>query len=257
MRWTGWLLGTWVVASCGGKTLQSSHDADGQTDDATLASDAGNPAQTLRVGLAASWAFDGNGADHGGKGLDLGFDGISFATGRFGKGLQFLGEGKPIAQRPISDPSLDLAAGDFTVSFWISFTETGSPQFAVVKGYSEGGWFVGWAQTVWAFGLPSPAGATFGSPGGSPSTGVFHHVVFEFSGTTAEIFVDGASVGTKTVADRGAPGPAPLQVGGYSPGGVTAATGQKVVSGVVDELAIWHRALDGTERAYLGANPVP
>jgi Concanavalin A-like lectin/glucanases superfamily len=212
-------------------------------------------ASALRTDLAGAWSFDGDGKDRSGHGLDLGIAGIPLATARFGKGLQFSGPGSPIAQRPLSDASLDLATGDFTVSFWIAFSKTASPQFVAVKGYGDGGWFVGWAQTVWAFGLPAPAGGTFADPAGSPATGTFHHVVFERSVASVEIFVDGTSVGTKAISDSPTPAPAPLQVGGYSPGGVGA--GQNVVNGVVDDLAIWHRALDDAERAYLDAHPVP
>ena len=218
--------------------------------------DASSPAASLRTSLAGAWSFDADGADHSGNRLDLGLMGLRLATGRFGKGLQLAGSGTPIAQRPLDDPSLNLNAGDFTVSFWISFTMTASPQFVAVKGYNEGGWFVGWAQTVWAYGLPTPKGGTF-SAGGSPTTGTFHHVVFERTGDTVEIFVDAASVGTATVADSPAPAASPFQVGGFAPGGVTVSTGQSVVSGVVDDLAIWHRALLPEERTYLATHAVP
>ena len=247
-------LGALLLCSCGGALSTAGLDAGGTGD---AASDGNDPAGSLRGALAGAWSFDVDGKDHSGNALDLDLRGLHLATGRFGKGLQLAGGGTPIAQRPIDDPSLNLTMGDFTVSFWISFNMTGAAQFVAVKGYNVGGWFVGWARTAWAYGLPSPAGGTFSDPGGSPAPGVFHHVVFERSGDTVELFVDSTSVGTATVHDTPAPTQAPFQVGGFAPGGVSVAMGQSVVDGVVDDLAIWHRALAADERAYLATHAVP
>lgn len=249
------------LASCGSTAALSPDGGDGVAGGGGDASpsdhaipDSG-PAATLHVGLAGAWAFDGDGRDVSGHGLDLDVAGIPLATGRFGKGLSFTGAaGSTIAERHVSDPTLDLATGDFTVSFWISFRATGSPQFVVAKNYADGGWFVGWAQTTWAYGFPSPQGGTFADPMTSPATGTFHHVVFQRSGATALMSIDGHQVGSATVSDSPTPSAAPFQVGGYSTGGL--APSQSVVNGVVDDVAIWHRALDADELAYLGANAV-
>jgi hypothetical protein len=239
-----------LLCSCGGGGISSPGLGD-------AGGDASGPAASLRNELAGVWSFDNDGKDHSGHALDLETTGLRFVAGKFGKGLQLSGDGTPIAQRPIDDPSLNLATGDFTVSFWIDFTMTASAQFIAVKGYNENGWFVGWAQTAWAWGLPAPRGGTFVPAGGSPSTGTFHQVVFERTGDTVEIFADSASVGTASVVDTAAPAKSPFQVGGFAPGGVTADRGQSVVNGVVDELAIWHRALLPEERGYLATHAVP
>jgi Concanavalin A-like lectin/glucanases superfamily len=240
-----------VLCSCGGALSTTGLDA------GAAAGEGGVPAETLLSGLAAAWSFDGDGKDHSGQGLDLGVDKIPFVAGRYGKGVQFSGDGSPIAQRPINDPSLDLTTGDFTVSFWISFTKTGSPQFVTIKGYADGGWFVGWAQSVWAFGFPAPAaGGQFADPSDAPALGVFHQVVFERTAAQLQLIVDGRLLGGQTIdKDPPAPGPAPFQVGGYSPGGVGGS--KSVVNGVVDDVAIWHRALDADERLYLRTHAVP
>jgi hypothetical protein len=242
-----------LLGSCGGGTL-STTGLDGGGDGA--AGDA-NVGAALAEGLAGAWSFDTDGKDHSGHGLDLGTTGLRFATGRFGKGLQFAGEGTAIAQRPVDDPSLNLNTGDFTVSFWVSFASTASAQFVAVKGYNTGGWFVGWARTAWAYGLPAPKGGTFVPPGGSPAPGAFHHVVVERTGDTLEMFVDSSSVGTANVSDSPAPAQSPFQVGGFAPGGVAVANGQSVVDGIVDDLAIWRRALPDDQRAFLAAHAVP
>jgi hypothetical protein len=236
-----------LVCSCGGVSTQGLGDA---------GADGGSPSKTLRNGLAGAWSFDGDGKDHSGHGLDLETRTLAFATGKFGKGLQLAGEGTPIAQRPVDDPSLNLATGDFTVSFWVDFTVTGAPQFVVVKGYNQGGWFVGWAQTTWAWGMPSPQGGTFPSIG-TPAAGIFHHVVFERTGSTVSISVDSTSMASASIADAKAPPQTPFQVGGFASGGVSVDHGMSVVNGVVDDLAIWHRALAPSELDYLATHAVP
>jgi hypothetical protein len=210
---------------------------------------------TVGNGLAGAWSLDGDGKDHSGNKLDLETTGLGFAAGKFGKGLQLSGDGTPIAQRPVNDRSLDLANGDFTVSFWIDFAATASPQFVAVKGFGSDGWFVGWAQTQWAWGLPK--GTSFVPPGGSPSTGTFHHVVFQRSGDIVDIRVDESSVGTAMVTATSSSATDPFQVGGFAPGGVSVATAQNVVNGVVDDLAIWHRALSAAELDFLASHAVP
>jgi hypothetical protein len=240
-----------LLCSCGGG-LSTKGLGDGGAD-----AEAGAAATSLRTGLAGAWSFDVDGKDHGGSGLDLELTGLHLATGRFGKGVQFGGDGTPIAQRPIDDPSLNLATGDFTVSFWIDFAMSASAQFVAVKGYTDGGWFVGWARTVWAYSLSGATGGGTFAPPATPASGTFHHVVFERMGDTIELFVDGASVGTAPLMDSPALANAPFQVGGYAPGGVTVSNGQSVVNGVVDDLAIWHRALVSEERDYLATHPVP
>ena len=232
VRPTLWGLATLLLCSCGG---------------------GGGP--TVGYGLAGAWSFDGDGKDHSGNKLDLETTGLGFAAGKFGKGLQLSGDGTPIAQRPVNDRSLDLANGDFTVSFWIDFAATASPQFVAVKGFGSDGWFVGWAQTQWAWGLPK--GTSFVPPGGSPSTGTFHHVVFQRSGDIVDIRVDESSVGTAMVTATSSSATDPFQVGGFAPGGVSVATAQNVVNGVVDDLAIWHRALSAAELDFLASHAVP
>jgi Concanavalin A-like lectin/glucanases superfamily len=248
------VLGLGVVLFCcscgGGLSTKGLGDA-GADGDASAA------ATSLRDGLAGAWSFDVDGKDHGGHALDLEIAGLHLATGRFGKGLQFGGDGTPIAQRPVDDPSLNLATGDFTVSFWIDFAMTASAQFVAVKGYTEGGWFVGWARTVWAYSLSGSTGGGTLAPPATPPPGSFHHVVLERTGDTIELFVDSTSVGTAALTDSPTVAKAPFQVGGYAAGGVTVAQGGSVVNGVVDDLAIWHRALVPEERDYLATHPVP
>jgi hypothetical protein len=254
-----WILGAVAalsLASCGSAASLSPDGAAGGDASPTLDVPAADgSAGTLHVGLAGAWSFDGDGRDQSGNGLDLDVTGIPLATGRFGKGLSFSGvAGTTIAQRHVADASLDLATGDFTVSFWISFKATSSPQFVLAKNYADGGWFVGWAQTQWAYGFPSPKGGTFADPTVTPATGTFHHVVFERSGDSAQMLIDGTSVGTASVTDNPVPSAAAFQVGGYSTGGVAAS--RNVVNGIVDDVAIWHRALGANELAYINAHAV-
>jgi hypothetical protein len=245
---TSWVIASLLVAACssGGALPKSDAGGDGS-------SETGGGLASLRDSLAGAWSFDGDGTDHSGNGLHLSVTGLSFTTGRFGKGIQFAGDGTPIAQRGADDASLNLATGDFTVSFWVQFAKTATAQFVVMKGFQTG-WYVGWAQTQWAYGLP--AGGTFNDPNTTPTTGVFHHVVFTRAGGSVEMIVDETPIGTAPVGSTAVSGD-PFQVGGFAAGGVMQPNGMKVVNGVVDDVAIWHRALTADERAYLATHAVP
>jgi len=251
LRSSLWGLAALVVCGCGGSTLSNKGLGDGGPDGAA---DAGSAATSLREALVGAWSFDGDAKDHSSNMFDLDTRTLRFVNGKFGKGLQLAGEGTAIAQRTKNDPALDVASGDFAVSFWVDFAVTDAAQFVAVKGYGDSGWFVGWAKTEWAYGLPT--GSTFVPPGGSPSANTFHHVVFQRSGATMQLFVDSKSLGTKP-ATAGAASGDPFQVGGYAPGGVAADHAQSVVNGVVDDLAIWRRTLVSEELAYLDTHPVP
>jgi hypothetical protein len=238
-----------ILLACGcGGGVSPTGLGDGGPDGAGLA----GAATSLKQGLVGAWSFDGDGNDHSPNKLDLDTRALRFVTGKFGKGIQFAGEGTQIAQRTRNDPQLDLGAGDFAVSFWVDFAMTGTAQFVAVKGYGSSGWFVGWARTAWAYGLPM--GSTF-MPPSSPKAG-FHHVVFQRSGATMQLWVDASSLGTMP-AMAGAASGDPFQVGGYAPGGVTADHAMSVVNGVVDDLAIWSRMLVTEEMAYLDTHPAP
>jgi hypothetical protein len=240
-----WVLAALLTGGCGGGALSSKGLGDG-------GADGGSAAASLLQGLVGAWAFDGDGKDHSPNKLDLETRTLRFVGGKFGKGIQFSGDATPIAQRNSDDPELNLESGDFTVSFWIDLAVTGSAQFVAIKGFKDSGWFVGWAQTAWGYGLPN--GSTF-TPGSSPSGG-FHHVVFQRSADKAELWVDSTSLGTQAAVSGAASGD-PFQVGGFAAGGVTADHGQSVVNGVVDDLAIWRRSLVTEEMAYLDTHPVP
>jgi hypothetical protein len=239
-----------MAIACSGGSLKPDGGGDAVSPDA-------GPAATLQNMLLGAWSFEGDGKDHSGQNLDLTVEGLSFPAGKFGKGVQFTGEnGSPIAHRTVNDTALDLMTGDFTVSSWVNFARTSSPQFVMVKGYiNEKGWFTGWAQSRWALGYPADKGGTLPDPNGSPAPGVFHHLLMERNADSVNLYVDEKFLGGISVPDRAAPGDCAFQVGGYSPGGVGG--GQNVVDGIVDDVAIWHRVLTSDERAYLTTHAVP
>ena len=143
------------------------------------------------------------------------------------------------------------------MSFWINFAKTGAAQFVAVKGYNDGRLVRGLGAD--GLGLrPALARGRHLRPAGSPTSGDVPPRRLRADGRHAS---RSSSIRRRwerrTVADTATPAKSPFQVGGFAPGGVTVATGQSVVDGVVDDLAIWHRALVADERAYLATHAVP
>ncbi len=211
--------------------------------------DAG-PVQTLRVGLLAAWPLDGNGSDASGNALDLQVTNLGYATGRFGQGIQMTVNSTGTAKRPIDDASLRLATGDFTVSFWHNVTDTAPTQFLVTKGFSANGWSVAVTSSRWSARHNAPPNAT--SALGAPTPNVFWHIIFERRGTFLRIYANGLlAAGQDPTTDIVSPSTEVLEIGSYE--SLTAGR----VGGIIDDVAIWNRALTAAELAYLDVNPVP
>jgi len=208
--------------------------------------DASPEATSLLNGQVAVWSLDGDGADGSGQALDLTITGLSFVSGKFGQGLSFDGDAAKTAMRPIDDPELRLASGDFTISVWASLR--GAPQvdsmFVVEKGGLGGAW-IGYNMPLFrgGYGLDSFVG------GGDVATpDAFYHLVLVREGNTIRYYVDGVLGSMATVTDIAAPSTSPLRLG---------TPAQAPLDGVVDDLGIWNRALTAAERAYLDAHPIP
>jgi len=212
--------------------------------------DAG-PVQTLRVGLLASWPLDGNGTDASGNALDLSVTNLTYATGRFGQGIQMTANSTGTVKRPVDDASLRLATGDFTVSVWVNATDTAAAnQFIVTKGFSANGWSVAVTSKYWL--ARHRQAPNVMSAFRAPVPNVFSHVMFERQGTALRLYVNGVVIGSNTSAmDIASPSTQALEIGSYESLTPTR------LGGIIDDVAIWNRTLTATEHAYLAANPVP
>jgi hypothetical protein len=215
---------------------------------------------SLRNGIVAEWPLDGDGTDHSGHGLDLTIAGVPFVASRFGSGLSFSGDLTKTAKRPIADPSLLIERSDYTVSLWVNL----APDQHVSQGILDNG-----AQNgAWGFGTPGgemPGGSapqlwfwwtetgsivhSDSDPG--PGTG-WHHLIAERSGSQITLYSANAALMTTAANDQPPAAPAQtFQLGTWFGGK------SLPLFGVLDDVAIWNRALTDAERLYLDQHPAP
>jgi hypothetical protein len=208
---------------------------------------------SLEMGQIAVWSLDGDGMDRSGNHLDLTINGPQFGQGNFGQGLVFANDLTKTAMRPMVDASLQLTTGDFTVSFWIELpTSATGPMGFLDMGFAGGGG--GWATgtpgpgTTWGFWAPGGTGV-FTSGNGSTPNGTFHHVVCIRSGTNLIEYVDQVTPATAAAGTGASPTQKAFRLGTWA--------SIDPLSGTLDDIAIWSRALSQQERAYLDTHPVP
>jgi hypothetical protein len=209
---------------------------------------------SLKNGLLGLWPLDGDGKDKSGNGLDLTVVGLSYVTARFNSGLQFTGDITKTASRPMSDPSLLIGRGDYTVSVWVSI----DPDKDFAQGILDDGAQAG--GNGWGLGTPAPSGAwifatgngTFCCNGGGPTGFGWRHLVAERSGETISVYANSETVGTTQAAQPGVT----IAAETFRLGTWFAGAGDPLF-GIVDDVAIWNRALTAEERSYLDQHPVP
>jgi hypothetical protein len=214
---------------------------------------------SLKNGIVAQWPLDGDGTDHSGHGLDLTIDGLSFAPSRFGSGLTFPGDLTKTAKRPMADPSLLIEGNDYTVSLWVNL----APDQHASQGILDYGAQVG----AWGFGTPGGAqpgggqsqiwfwstdvgGIVGPDPDPGPGSG-WHHIIAERAGSTINLYSASALVMTTNANGQPSGMLQTFQLGTWAGGHALP------LFGVIDDVAIWNRALTADERFYLDQHQVP
>jgi hypothetical protein len=208
----------------------------------------GHARADLTDGLIGYWPFDGNGADHSGGGFDLQlYGGVGFTHGLFRQALDLHRDNTQFAERPIDDPIFDLGANDFTIQVWVNFNSTAGEQTVFEKFQGAGG--PGWTLTklagnAWQF-YAMPSAVLSSNPVPIP-TGVWLQVVVRRTGDLFELFYDGMLVASGENQNPVSATSFPLLVGKRND------AGQRFpVDGAIDEVAIWLRALEDAEIAFL------
>lgn len=203
-------------------------------------------AQSLSTGLAGYWRFNSDGKDSSGNGRDLTLIGNpTFAQGKFGQALSLDGSGNQYAIRDADDSTFDFGAGDFTVQIWVKFNTEPNEQTLIEK-------FTSTAGPGWTFTTPGGKTLQFYSTSNvvdealSISTGTWYHFVARNNSGTLTLFVNGSPVASGNIG----PVPAssnPLLIGRRN-NGDTRIFG---VNGLVEDAAIWTRALSDSEVSSL------
>ncbi len=206
----------------------------------------GNP---LSDGLIGYWQFDGNGSDASGNGNTVAlFGAAGFGTGLFGQALSLNGTSGTYAQMVNDNSAFDLGSGDFTIQVWASLNGGPSP-ILIEKFYGPQG--PGWTFYLWPSSLnfysnsQQLLSATVNLP-----TGVWQSYVVERSGTTLAIYFNGSLVDDTSYGGSLGSTTNPLLFGARN-----AQDGRNfTMNGLIDEVAVWNRALSPEEIAALWNN---
>jgi hypothetical protein len=170
---------------------------------------------------------------------------VASRTG-FGQALSFNGGRVDVPDAA----NLDFTAA-FTVEAWVNVTTAGNWRTVVMKGRGAVNQlsYALYAQS----GNTSPSGYMFNGAdrevmGTAMSANAWHHLAVTLGGGTLTLYVDGTARATRTgLGSITGTNAAPLQIGNN-----TVYTGENLV-GLIDEVAIYNRALTATEIAQRAA----
>ena len=222
----------------------------------------------LMEGLVAYWPLDeGGGAtttDASGNGNDGTLNAPTWDSGKFGGALNFDGVDDFV---DCGNPSiLDFGTGDFTISAWIKTTDRAGETVFGNGGDNSGGK----RYSLYVEGDPGVKilvddDSTKYDPEGNIQVvdGQWHHLVGMRDGTTLRVYVDGVEdEGVKAHGESTIP--AAYDLSGTSQhnayiGALTANdTGERIKfwGGLIDDVALWNRALTQGEIAELIAGSI-
>lgn len=205
--------------------------------------------EELKNGLVSLWSFDENTVDTEGvnNGTVVG-TGFSYTTAKYGKGIDLDGGNTYINAG--NDASLNMTGQSLTISAWFRVDDfTIFWQALIAKGESNNFRIHRFSNTN-----------NLAYNGGSPdiqavqniNDGNFHHVVVVTeNGVRKSIYIDGVLAGTSssgtTITDTGND----LWIGNNPD------IPSRDWNGVIDDVAIWNRALDPCQVTYLYESGMP
>src|SRR6266540_787980 len=143
---------------------------------------------------------------------------------------------------------------DITLAAWIKRATLGN--YGAVVSKTDGNsicdydlYFVGGANTLHFYADGQSPQETISI--GAVSDTEWHHVAVTRSGETVAFYIDGAPAGTATVSGESADNPIPLRIGTDGPG----YSADSMLSGLIDEVRVYARALSPQEIRALYPNP--
>ena len=208
------------------------------------------PAKKPARGLVAWWRADGNARDSAGENHGTLKGKVTFASGVAGKAFRLDG-----ATRYVEVPRSDIwgfGSRDFSIELWVQFralTPSHDIRFpsAVFLGCDEGNgrwgnkWFFAYADGFLNFHInrANGKGGFYAKAAFSPNLDQWYHLAVTRSRRTFTIYVDGVAVASENVALVIPYPDAPVTIG--------QAEGLGFFSGLLDEVAIYNRALSPAE----------
>jgi hypothetical protein len=206
---------------------------------------------TLTTGLVGYWPLDGNFQDHSVSGIHgspNGNVGTTASNVKFGQSGTFDGNGDYI--RVANNPAFTFGAGSsFTLSAWVWPNTTTGVHRIITN--DENGFDLRIISNQYQFEFkPS------GQPGQSlissipPVGGQWSLVTLVKTPSVITIYVNGIAGGTLVIADGPLSSTHDLTIGSYTPGT------SEFFNGLMDDVAIWNRALTFSEITQLLSQPV-
>ncbi len=196
----------------------------------------GGPIAGLPPGMVAYWPANGSGDDVVGVSSCTLDNGVAFESGVSGKAFSFdaVDDQVALTNFPVAD--------SFTVEGWVSYQGTNTPPWATIYADPEHGFFLNDGRLCWY-----DYGAVFiGELQLSAQS--WHHVAITYDATSDVMtgFIDGVPDATAVVVDQALPPGMPtVYIGGHD--------GWDVIDGLIDDLAIYNRALSANEISTLHA----
>ena len=170
-----------------------------------------------------------------------------YRAGLFGQALSLNGARGSNAVAQANNTAFDFGLDDFTVRLWVRFnTITSGREETLIEKFSLG------AGPGWTFTIQNGNNLQFYSPivafnsGPRPiPNGIWQQFIVTRKGSTFGIYWDGLLVANATSLASLPPSPNPLLIGARNSGDGRNFT----VDGLIDEVAIWNRALSLAEIA--------
>jgi hypothetical protein len=208
-------------------------------------------------GLVGYWAMDeGQGTiagDMSGKGNTGDITSATWTDGKRGKALSFDGTNAYVSING-SGSSMNNISSSFTLSTWVRFNSLNADRtYIIEKGSPNGSNFYIWwdaGNSRWDYGFRNSQNTLWKDHfyANTPALNVWHHVMFVFndSGNTADLYLNGALVRNDAETDSPDYGGANLILGDDYP-----LIANRRLNGQLDEVRIYNRALSATEVANL------
>ena len=197
----------------------------------------------IKEGLIGYWPYEGNTDDASGLGNDgIAVNSPSYVSGKFGSALDFNGSNQYVIMDAVAD---DFSDNDVTMSAWLKTTETGEAdwfsnnatngQFLLCNDEGE--------PLMWESGWQIYAGITINDD-------AWHHIVLTRESMLVTLYVDGIQRGGTYASAIGFTSSDRWSIAQEWDG----ATASDFYEGIVDDVAIWDRALSAYEISWLWNN---
>ena len=210
------------------------------------------------AGLVSWWPGDGNFLDRAGTNNGTGMGGVGFAPGMVGQAFNFNGHGAVIVA---DSPSLRFGTSDLTVEAWIQTSNADGyilmKEAFTVYPYPSLRFALEAGKAYFAVTDCGTGGCGFGTPGKLPvrspnrvDDGLPHHVAGVRTAAGLQLFVDGTQVANLSQAPLNADNSDPMFIGAET---FWNGSFPNPYQGIVDELALYNRALPPSEIAAIYA----